>query len=226
MLKVTQLYKSYSHQAICRDFSFELVEGEIVMLTGTSGSGKTTLLRMINYLEKVDSGTIAIDGVTLVENGQYSNRNVRKEYQQKIGLVFQDFQLFPHLTVIENILFAPVKNYIASRDVLIGRARQWLERFGLTAYADVSPNVLSGGQKQRVAIIRAMMLSPRVLCFDEPTSALDYDNTAEFVSIVNELQLEGTMLVIVTHDQVLIDKLSLYAKVIPAQKFINGKNEC
>ncbi|MFK8242506.1 MULTISPECIES: ATP-binding cassette domain-containing protein [unclassified Facklamia] len=217
-LVVENLQKQFGSQTICLDFSLKMNSGEITLLVGESGSGKTTVLRMLNHLETVDNGTVAINDNYLVRDGKYVANQDLKIYQRSIGYVFQDYQLFPQLSVLENILLAPLSNQVGSRNELEKQATQWLERLGLADKAMAYPTILSGGQKQRVAIIRAMMMNPALLCCDEPTSALDEQNTREFVQIVKELQAMQTMMIIVTHDQFLIEQLKSISTVIDAKE--------
>lgn len=220
MLQIANLSKAFGQQVICQNFNLQMKERDITLFVGASGSGKTTILRMINDLEKVDGGTIKIDGIALVDNGKYSDEQTIKAYHQNIGLVFQDYQLFPHLTVLENLLFAPTINKIDSRENLQTQALEWLKAFGLIDQKNVLPSVLSGGQKQRVAILRAMMMNPKLICFDEPTSALDNENTRSFVGLVQELRALGMAILIVTHDSQLVAALEEEATIIQSNQFI------
>ena len=163
-LIVKNLSKSFGTQLICRNFNLMMQPGDLTLLVGESGSGKTTILRMLNALETADQGTIELAGYDLIsENGEPS-KTEQKNYQRAIGLVFQDYQLFPQMTVLENLLFAPKVNKLAPQKELTAAAISWLERFGLADKCDVYPSTLSGGQKQRVAIIRAMMKIGRASC--------------------------------------------------------------
>ncbi|MBF6625175.1 amino acid ABC transporter ATP-binding protein [Aerococcaceae bacterium zg-BR9] len=218
-LVVKNLEKRFGTQTICKNFNLEMAPGEMTLLVGASGSGKTTVLRLLNHLEFVDKGTILVNGNYLVRDGEYATPQKIKAYQRSIGYVFQDYQLFPQLTVLENILLAPMSNQVAPEKELEQIAERWLERLGLADKARVYPSILSGGQKQRVAIIRAMMLQPALLCFDEPTSALDEHNTREFVRIIKELQAMQMMILIVTHDKFLVEQLAASAKIVTAEAF-------
>lgn len=204
-LTVKGLNKAYGNNQVIKDFDFQIDSGEIVILLGESGTGKTTFMRLINNLEEADRGTIQIDGNYLCEdNGSvitYKNKREQRIYQNGLGMVFQDYQLFPNFTVIENLLEAPLAQQLGSKEALEKRALSLLERMGVNDKADVYPSTLSGGQKQRVAIARALMLEPSVLCFDEPTSALDIDSANKVGSLIRQLSQEGKAILVVTHDR-------------------------
>jgi len=204
VLKVDWLNKSFGKKRILKDISFELNTGEILTIIGPSGAGKTTLLRCINGLEKSDRGTIFIDNAYLCRD--YNDKNIyarsreMKEIRQKIGMVFQNYNLFPHMTVMENIIEAPIHVLGLSRDEAINRAYELLESLGLEDKTDSYPFQLSGGQKQRVAIARALCLNPKILCLDEPTSALDPELRGGIASIIENLASKGMAILIITHD--------------------------
>lgn len=212
--------KSFGSNVIINDYDFTVTPDRITIVLGESGSGKTTLLRMINHLESVDNGSISIDDVPLVIDGVYQSNEDIKQYQQKIGLVFQDYQLFPNLTVLENLLLAPLSNKLANRKQLENRAKQLLEQMGLPGKESMKPHQLSGGQKQRVSIARAMMMNPSMLCFDEPTSALDENTVSKVAELILQLKSQGMMILIITHDQTLVEKLGNQANVIESKSFI------
>lgn len=206
-LKVQSLSKAYKDNQVIKDYDFELNPGEVVILLGRSGTGKTTFMRIINNLEEADRGTIEINGKPLAkDNGQkavYGSNNDRRAYQNELGMVFQDYQLFPNLTVLQNLIEAPLAQKIKEKDVLIEDAKNLLADVGLSDKADVYPSTLSGGQKQRVAIARALMLNPSVLCFDEPTSALDRESADQVGALITNLAKEQQKaILIVTHDTV------------------------
>lgn len=204
VLKVDGLNKSFGKKRILKDIRFELNTGEILTIIGPSGAGKTTLLRCINGLEKSDRGTIFIDNAYLCRD--YNDKNIyarsreMKEIRQKIGMVFQNYNLFPHMTVMENIIEAPIHVLGLSRDEAINRAYELLESLGLEDKTDSYPFQLSGGQKQRVAIARALCLNPKILCLDEPTSALDPELRGGIASIIENLASKGMAILIITHD--------------------------
>lgn len=218
-LKVENINKKFGDNVILSNYSMEINPGDITVVLGESGSGKTTLLRMINHLEEVDNGTISIDDSYLVKDGVYQDAQSIKEFQYKIGLVFQDYQLFPNLSVIENLLLAPLSNKFDTRDVLLEKANSLLTQMGVRDKGDAKPSQLSGGQKQRVAIARAMMMNPSLLCFDEPTSALDEKTVGRVAELIRQLAQQGIMILIITHDNELV-KLLGEATVIRSTEFI------
>ena len=198
------LTKSYHDITVIDDFSFHIDSSEIVVLVGRSGTGKTTLMRLLNNLEKADQGTISIEDALLCKQGlkgaEYVDRKKRRLYQNKIGMVFQDYALFPNLSVLENLLEAPLAQKLGTREELAAKAAGLLEQMGLEDKLEAMPSTLSGGQKQRVAIARAMMLNPRVRCFDEPPSALDRESSDSIGKLIQEIAAGGTGILIVTHD--------------------------
>ncbi|KVN60010.1 ectoine/hydroxyectoine ABC transporter ATP-binding protein EhuA [Burkholderia ubonensis] len=197
--------KQFGAQRVLERVSFVAPRGSVTVIVGPSGSGKSTLLRTINHLERVDDGYIDIDGelIGYRRDGdvlhELKERDVLKR-RTEVGMVFQNFNLFPHLTVLENLVEAPVAVGGAPRDVAERTARALLARVGLADKADAYPRQLSGGQQQRVAIARALALRPKVLLFDEPTSALDPELVNEVLDVIKELARSGTTLVIVTHE--------------------------
>jgi polar amino acid transport system ATP-binding protein len=194
MLKVSNLNKSFNKNKVLNNISFELNKGEIGVLLGKSGAGKTTILRCINGLENFDSGQIIVDGEIIdTSKGIYKLRG-------KVGMVFQNFNLFPHLTVLENIIQSPVDIFKIKKQEAIKSAKELLKLVDLENKIDSYPCELSGGQQQRVAIARACALMPKVLCFDEPTSALDKDTIKNVVNIMNKLKSNGMTILIITHD--------------------------
>ena len=206
VLELQDIKKSFEDgKEVSKDISFCVEEGEVVSILGPSGSGKSTLLRSATFLEQIDSGTIAYDGNVYVTNDEkgkavYPGRAKLLEAQGNFGLVFQDFNLFPHFSVMKNIVDAPVKNQKRPRTEVEKIAHQLLDKLGLAEKADAYPCELSGGQKQRVAIARALAMNPKMLYFDEPTSALDPEITAEILRVLNYLAAEKMTMVIVTHE--------------------------
>jgi len=200
IISVKNLKKSFGSLEIIKDVSFSVVKGEVLSIIGPSGSGKSTMLRCISQLEEVSGGTIEICGEKLVENGIYVDKKKRHEITLKSGLVFQNFNLFPHYSVIENIMKPQMlvlkKSESEAKDVAISL----LQRMGLEQKANNYPCELSGGQQQRVSIARALALKPEVLLFDEPTSALDPELTGEILEVIKELALEKMTMVVVTHE--------------------------
>lgn len=195
MIKITQLNKSFGDLHVLKDINMTVFESDVVCLIGSSGSGKSTLLRCLNFLEKKDNGQIIIEGKEV--NPRTDNLN---KIREKVGMVFQNFNLFPHKTVLENIIEAPIKVKGASKEAAISNAKQLLSKVGLEDKADVYPSKLSGGQKQRVAIARALAMEPDIMLFDEPTSALDPELVGEVLTTMKDLAEEGMTMVVVTHE--------------------------
>ena len=195
MIKFQNLSKSFSGNAVLKNVSGEVREGKIVALLGPSGSGKSTLLRCMNLLERPEKGEILISGTNIL-NGKCDIRQVR----ENIGMVFQHFHLFPNMTVLENIAFAPQKVLKKPGDEAQQIARDLLESVGLSDKADVYPAKLSGGQKQRVAIARSLAMNPEIMLFDEPTSALDPEMVKEVLDVIKALSQKKMTMLIVTHE--------------------------
>ena len=204
MVSVSNLKKNFGKNEVLKDISLEIKDGEIISIIGSSGSGKSTLLRCMNQLETIDSGEIKIDGQTMVsmENGHpvYASKNTLREIRMKTGLVFQNFNLFPHFSVLRNIIEAPVQVCKLPKDQAIEEARELLKKLGLSDKENSYPCELSGGQSQRVSIARALALKPKVLFFDEPTSALDPELTGEVLKVIKSLTEYHMTMVIVTHE--------------------------
>ena len=195
VLSISNLTKKFDDQVILENLSLDVAEGEVVVIVGSSGCGKSTLLRCINALEDIQGGEVRLRG-ELIGN----DRKNLPELRQKIGMVFQNYELFPHLTVLENILLAPVKTQKRSRQDVREEALALLDRVGLKEKADSWPRQLSGGQKQRVAIVRALIMHPEILLFDEVTAALDPEMVREVLDVIVNLADQGKTMLIVTHE--------------------------
>lgn len=200
MLKVTGLCKSFGKTQVLKGVNLHIKSGEIVVVVGASGGGKTTLLRSINYLEKCHQGSIEINGEYLLKDGNYASKDQIKEIRKNIGLVFQGFNLFPHKSVLENLIEAPIRVLKQDANEAKTKATEILSFLGLQDKMNCYPYELSGGQKQRVAIGRALALKPKLMCFDEPTSALDPALTGEVAKLIKSLSTEGMGMLIITHD--------------------------
>ena len=200
MLKVTGLEKKFDELGVLRGISLEVKKGEVVAIIGRSGSGKSTLLRCMNNLEKADGGTIEIDGQALVKDGVYAPVKEQRSICLKMGYVFQNFNLFPHMNVLKNLTEAQVCVLKRKKEDAEKYARELLKKVGLEDKAAAYPCQLSGGQQQRVAIARALAIDPEILCFDEPTSALDPLLTQEVLSVIRALSKEDRTMVVVTHE--------------------------
>ncbi|MGP3535987.1 amino acid ABC transporter ATP-binding protein [Microbacterium sp. RD1] len=205
LVEIHNVHKSYGQLEVLAGIDLTVQPGEVVAILGPSGSGKSTLLRTINHLESVDRGSVLVDGQLIgyeLRGGRLHELREREILRRRtqVGIVFQHFHLFPHLTALENVIEAPVATRLLSKDAAREQARVLLERVGLADKADHFPRQLSGGQQQRVAIARALALSPRVLLFDEPTSALDPELVGEVLDVIRDLAESGTTLLIVTHE--------------------------
>ena len=200
ILEVKNIQKSFDRTEVLKDISFTLEKGEVLSIIGSSGSGKTTLLRCLNFLETTDSGKIIVDDNVLFDgNNKLSDDKIR-ENRLNFGLVFQNFNLFPQYTVLENLTLAPTLLKKGDSASIKNQALKIIKKVGLEDKVDFYPCQLSGGQQQRVAIARALMLSPKILCFDEPTSALDPELTGEVLRVIRELRDGNTTMIIVTHE--------------------------
>ncbi|MDE4086068.1 amino acid ABC transporter ATP-binding protein [Planococcus maritimus] len=195
MIDVRALSKKFGDNLVLSDITTSIQKGEVVAIIGPSGSGKSTFLRCLNLLETPSSGSIEINGKNLTA----SKKEIHK-IRQQIGMVFQHFHLFPHMTVRENLMYAPMKAKGVKKYDAEEKARQLLERVGLAQKADAYPNSLSGGQKQRVAIARALAMEPELMLFDEPTSALDPEMVKEVLEVMKDLARSGMTMVVVTHE--------------------------
>ena len=200
MLKIRGLKKFFGNNLVLKGVNLEINKGEIVVVVGPSGGGKTTLLRTITGLEKCDDGTIEIDGYTFCKDGRYCDKKSSSIIRKNVGLVFQNFNLFPHKSVLENIIEAPTRALGEKMENAINKANEILSFLGLSDKANNYPCELSGGQKQRVAIGRALALNPKLMCFDEPTSALDPSLTLDVAKLIKSLSKTGMSMLIITHD--------------------------
>lgn len=212
ILEINHMKKSFDGLSVLKDISLTVKEGEVVSIIGPSGSGKSTILRCATMLEKMDGGDLIYLGEYAAkdENGKsvYARRAKLKQIHRYFGLVFQNFNLFPHYSVLKNITDAPMSVDGVSKEEAYARAKQLLERLGLSDKQDAYPYQLSGGQQQRVSIARALALQPRILFFDEPTSALDPMLTAEVLKVIKQLAEENMTMIIVTHEMEFARELS------------------
>lgn len=200
MIQVSNLKKSFGKLDVLKSVTFDVEKNDVVAVIGPSGSGKSTMLRSLVHLEQINGGSIAIDDEFLVKGGSYSSAQEIKRITSKMGMVFQHFNLFPHLTVRENLEIAPKVVKGEAAETIRKKSAELLEKVGLSTKADVYPANLSGGQKQRVAIARALMMSPAIMLFDEPTSALDPELTGEVLQVIKQLAFEHMTMVVVTHE--------------------------
>lgn len=230
ILSVKNLSKSFGELEVLKDINVDIAEGEVISVIGPSGSGKSTFLRCINLLETPNSGTITYNG-DVVNAPKYDKRRLHQE----VGMVFQRFNLFPHKTVLDNIMLAPLKLKRGSKAEIREHALELLDKVGLKNKADEMPGNLSGGQQQRVAIARALAMNPRVLLFDEPTSALDPELVGEVLKVMQDLAEEGMTMVVVTHEMGFAREVSNHLIFMeggyiveegdPKEIFANPKNE-
>ncbi len=198
IVKMEKLNKHFGSLHVLKDVDLAVTPGEVVVIIGASGSGKSTLIRCINGLEEFQSGSLDVDGKKLEPHGKASK--ALQQIRTEVGMVFQQFNLFPHMTVLDNVTLAPMKVRGASREEAQQTARRLLERVGISDQAEKHPSQLSGGQQQRVALARALAMEPRLMLFDEPTSALDPEMIGEVLDAMRELAREGMTMVIVTHE--------------------------
>ncbi|HGQ9663218.1 TPA: amino acid ABC transporter ATP-binding protein [Streptococcus pneumoniae] len=195
LIKIENLHKSFGKNEVLKGINLEIKRGEVVVIIGPSGSGKSTLLRSMNLLEEATKGKFIFEGVDITDK-----KNDLFAMREKMGMVFQQFNLFPNMTVMENITLSPIKTKGESREVAEKRAQELLEKVGLPDKADAYPQSLSGGQQQRIAIARGLAMEPDVLLFDEPTSALDPEMVGEVLAVMQDLAKSGMTMVIVTHE--------------------------
>ncbi|UBH12697.1 amino acid ABC transporter ATP-binding protein [Macrococcus armenti] len=230
MINVNDLHKSFGDVEVLKGINIEVSSGEVVAIIGPSGSGKSTLLRCLNLLETPTSGSIVFEGNALTAKGTNIN-----QLRQKMGMVFQSFNLFPHKTVVENLMLAPLLLNKGNKADIKATALELLDKVGLKDRADHYPSQLSGGQKQRVAIARALAMNPDVMLFDEPTSALDPEVVGDVLQVMKKLALEGMTMVVVTHEMgfarevadrvIFMDKGIVQEEGAPLELFTNPKNE-
>ena len=229
MIEIKELRKAFGADEVLKGIDLSIAEKEVVVIIGPSGSGKSTLLRCMNHLEEPTAGEVVVDGITLS-----SEANINK-VREEVGMVFQRFNLFPHMTVLENIMLAPMKVKHVARSEVEKTARELLARVGLAEKADAYPDNLSGGQQQRVAIARALAMHPKVMLFDEPTSALDPEMVGEVLDVMRALANEGMTMVIVTHEMgfarevgdrlLFVDEGRIIESGVPREVFENPKEE-
>ena len=221
MLEVKKLKKKFGSNVVLNDISFNVSKGDIISIVGPSGSGKSTLLRCLNLIEKPSSGDIIFEGISLI--GKKVDLSLLR---QKMGMVFQQFNLFPHLTVIDNITLAPVKLKLMNEVTARKKALELLNTINLKDKAEHYPNELSGGQKQRVAIIRTLIMEPDIILFDEPTSALDPEMIGEVLDLIKKVADTGKTMVIVSHEMNFVKKVSNRVLFINGGKVIfDGKTK-
>lgn len=221
MLEVKKLKKKFGKNVVLKDISFTVNEGDIISIVGPSGSGKSTLLRCINMIEKPSGGDIIFEGKSLMD--KRTNLSLVRE---KIGMVFQQFNLFANLTVTENITLAPVKLKLMDDKTAYKKGMELLENVGLKEKANVYPSSLSGGQKQRVSIVRTLMMNPDIILFDEPTSALDPEMVQEVLELIREVSEMGKTMIIVSHEMSFVRDISNRILFLDGGKIIfDGKNK-
>ena len=229
LIKVDNLCKSFDNTAVLKGINAEIDKGDVMVVIGASGSGKSTFLRCLNLLEEPTSGSIFFEGVDITDASV--NINI---HRQKMGMVFQQFNLFPHMTVLRNLTLGPIKLLKQSKEEAEANAMKLLERVGLADRADAYPSQLSGGQKQRIAIVRALAMNPDVMLFDEPTSALDPEMVGEVLEVMKQLAKDGMTMVVVTHEMgfarevgtniVFVDEGVIVEQGAPSEFFENPKS--
>lgn len=235
VISVVDLKKSFGKTEVLKGINLNIKKNEVVSIIGPSGSGKSTLLRSMIKLEEINSGSIMIDGEALVEDGKYAKPQNVKNMIAKMGMVFQHFNLFPHLTVRENLEIAPKMAKMGTKAEIRQRSETLLAKVGLSEWMDAFPGNLSGGQKQRVAIARALMMEPEILLFDEPTSALDPELTVEVLQVMKDLAKEKMTMIVVTHEMgfakevstksIFMDQGEVVEEGKPDQLFISPQHE-
>ena len=229
LFEIKDLCKSFGDNLVLDHISTEIRKGEVLVIVGPSGSGKSTFLRSLNLLEEPTGGTISFEGLNITD----PKCNINK-YRQKIGMVFQHFNLFPHKTILENMTLAPMKLLKKSKEEAEGQAMELLKRVGLEEKANAYPSQLSGGQKQRIAIVRSLCMDPDVILFDEPTSALDPEMVGEVLTVMRDLAKQGMTMAVVTHEMgfakevgtrvIFIDEGQIKEENTPKEFFENPQN--
>ncbi len=229
IIKVENLHKSFGDNQVLKGVNAEINKGDVMVVIGASGSGKSTFLRCLNLLEEPTGGSIVFNGTDITEKSVDINI-----HRQKMGMVFQQFNLFPHMTVLKNMTLAPMKLMGKTKEEAESEAMELLERVGLADRADSYPSQLSGGQKQRIAIVRALCMNPEVMLFDEPTSALDPEMVGEVLEVMKQLAKEGMTMVVVTHEMgfarevatkvVFVDEGVIVEEAPPEEFFANPKS--
>ena len=230
LFEIKDLCKAFGDNLVLDHISTEIKKGEVVVIIGPSGSGKSTFLRSLNLLEEPTGGSITFEGLNITD----PKCNINK-YRQKIGMVFQHFNLFPHKTILENMTLAPMKLLKKTKEEAESQAMELLRRVGLEEKANVYPNQLSGGQKQRIAIVRALAMNPEVLLFDEPTSALDPEMVGEVLNVMRDLAKQGMTMAVVTHEMgfakevasrvLFVDEGRILEDGTPSELFENPKTD-
>ncbi|MCI1209812.1 MAG: amino acid ABC transporter ATP-binding protein [Treponema sp.] len=230
MLRASHIRKNFGKLHVLKDVSLDIEEGEVVVIIGASGSGKSTFLRCLNFLEKADGGTIFFEGKEIIDDEKILN-----QYREKIGMVFQHFNLFPHMSVLKNVMEGPVQ----VKNIPVKKAKEealyLLDKVGLSGKADEYPAMLSGGQKQRVAIARSLAMHPKLMLFDEPTSALDPELVGEVLAVMQKLAGEGMTMIVVTHEMwfareaadrvIFLEKGTILEESEPEKMFSNPETE-
>lgn len=235
IIEISNLKKSYGQLKVLKQISFDVNKNDVIAIIGPSGSGKSTMLRSLVHLEEIDEGSIRLSGDYLVKDGIYAKTSEIKKITLKMGMVFQHFNLFPHLTVTENLELAPKMAKKETFADIRKRSTKLLEKIGLSDRATAYPAKLSGGQKQRVAIARALMMNPEFMLFDEPTSALDPELTGEVLQVMKELAKEQMTMIVVTHEMefakevadkvIFMDNGEIVESNTPRELFTNPKME-
>ena len=230
LIQVKGLGKAFGKTQVLKDISVDIHKGDVVFVVGPSGSGKSTFLRCLNRLEEPTEGNIYFEGVDILDKGTDIDR-----HRQKMGMVFQSFNLFPHMTILKNLTIAPMKLQKKSREEAEGAAMELLARVGLADRAEAYPSQLSGGQKQRIAIVRALCMKPEVMLFDEPTSALDPEMVGEVLNVMRDLARDKMTMVVVTHEMgfareiatrvMFMDGGNFVEEAPPEEFFGNPKND-